>query len=441
MTSANLISYVAQSGVVLIVGLLAPRVVGLRLPAVALRYWQTLLAAVLLLPLLQPWRAATGGSVAIEPVGVRLADSALEVTSGFAGASMTEWVLIVLMAVAAARVAWLGTGLLVLRSYRLQARPVVQLPSAMEGMLRGSTQRVRFLVSDRVPTPVTFGWRRPTVLVPMSFERLPEAHQLCIGCHELLHVRRRDWLTVMIEQSLRAVLWFHPAVRILLGRIELAREQLIDREVVRLTGSRRAYFDALMSMASRLERPVPAAALFLLNRSDLRERISLLAQEVHVSRQRAAATLVVAIAAVAVSGASGAALFPLTKASESADAPVASDLAPAAEVTSSTSAAEEVRRPIRYDPDAGITAPKVIEKVNPTYPEEARKQGIQGVVVCESIIDVNGDVVDVKVVETPHEVFIQPTVDAVRQWKFEPATKDGEPVDVIYTLTVKYALQ
>ena len=88
-----------------------------------------------------------------------------------------------------------------------------------------------------------------------------------------------------------------------------------------------------------------------------------------------------------------------------------------------------------------MTAPKLIQQIDPVYPEEARKNRIQGMVISEALIDRSGDVVDVKVVETADEVFNQPTIDAILQWKFEPATKDGEPVDVIYVLTVNYALE
>lgn len=428
MTPSNLISYAVQSGVILVIGLAAARALGLRLPAISLRYWQALLAAVLLLPVLQPWRAAAS-SVTVEAVGLRLAGTISEKVPGGHAVAAGEWLLLAVAAVAAVRLGWLAVGLAVLQRYRRGARPLTRVPAALGEMLERSGSRVRLLVSDRVPSPVTFGWRRPTVLVPPAFETLPESHQVCIGCHELLHVRRRDWLAVVAEQLLRAVLWFHPAVVVLLGRIELAREQLVDREVVTITGDRRAYLDALVSMARRQQPRAPAPALFLLKRNDLRERVALLAREVRMSKQRVLAAAAAAIAIVAAAGVSAAVLFPLTNAAGGA--------ANAAAAT----AGEEVRHPIRYEPDSGITEPKILHKVAPVYPEEARKNRIQGKVVSEALIDRHGDVVDVKVIETADEIFNQPTIDAITQWTFEPATKDGEPVDVIYTLTVKYALE
>ena len=441
MSTANLASYAVQSAIVLIVGLAAPRVLGLRAPGAALRYWQALLAGVLLLPLLQPWQLSSGGLVTVELVGMRLAETVAAVAPGASAMALTEWALLAVAAVAAARLGWLAIGLLVLRGYRRRARPLVRLPGGVDRLIDGSRARARFLVSDQVPTPMTFGWRRPTVLVPASFERLPEEQRTCISCHELLHVQRRDWLAVLAEQALRALLWFHPAVTILLGRIELSREQLVDREVVRLTGSRRAYLDALLSMACPQHRLTAVPSLSLLNRSDLLERVALLAREATMSRTRVLGIVFATIAVVAVAGASAATLFPLTKPAEAATAVTMATAVSDAAAAASSSDDEKSRQAVKYDPEAGITAPKLIQKVDPVYPEEARKNRIQGLVISEALIDRSGDVVDVKVVETADEVFNQPTIDAIRQWKFEPATKDGEPVDVIYVLTVNYALE
>lgn len=437
---ANLLSYAVQSVVVLIAGLAAPRILGLRSPGAALRYWQALLAGVLLLPLLQPWRLAAEGSVSVELLGVRVAETVAAVVPGSSTIALTEWALLAVAAVAAARLGWLAIGLLVLRGYRRRARPLVRLPGGVDRLLDGSRARARFLVSDQVPTPMTFGWRRPTVLVPASFERLPEEQRTCISCHELLHVQRRDWLAVLAEQALRALLWFHPAVTILLGRIELSREQLVDCEVVRLTGSRRAYLDALLSMACPQHRLTAVPSLSLLKRSDLLERVALLAREATMSRNKILGVLVAAVAAVAVAGASAATLFPLTKPAEAATAVTMATAVSDAARVASTSDDEKTRQAVKYDPEAGIIAPKLIHKVDPVYPEEARKNGTQGIVICETTIDATGKVVAVKVAKTTEEVFIQPTVDAIVQWRFEPATKDGEPIDVIYALTVKYAL-
>jgi TonB family protein len=95
------------------------------------------------------------------------------------------------------------------------------------------------------------------------------------------------------------------------------------------------------------------------------------------------------------------------------------------------------------EPAAGTkdqVQPKLLTKVNPVYPEAARKAGIQGVVLVEAKIDEKGDVVAVKVVKSIPELD-QAAIDAVKQWKYEPVLIEGKPVGVVFTVTIKFALQ
>jgi hypothetical protein len=70
------------------------------------------------------------------------------------------------------------------------------------------------------------------VLLPESFLSLSSASQHGIACHELLHVRRKDWLVTVIENSWPPCSGF---IRVwwLLAQSRLSREQLVDAEVVR----------------------------------------------------------------------------------------------------------------------------------------------------------------------------------------------------------------
>jgi len=88
-----------------------------------------------------------------------------------------------------------------------------------------------------------------------------------------------------------------------------------------------------------------------------------------------------------------------------------------------------------------ITHPEAIQKVNPKYPEEARKAKIMGHVIVETVINEKGTVDDIKVVESPDESLSEAAVEAVRQWTFEPALCDGRPVGVYYNLTINFQLK
>jgi periplasmic protein TonB len=88
-----------------------------------------------------------------------------------------------------------------------------------------------------------------------------------------------------------------------------------------------------------------------------------------------------------------------------------------------------------------VKAPNKLSAPQPQYTEIARKARIQGVVIVQAIIDKQGNVTDVKVLKGLPMGLDQAAVDAIRKWKFEPATLNGKPVDVYYNLTVNFTLQ
>ncbi|MCP4202078.1 MAG: energy transducer TonB [bacterium] len=95
--------------------------------------------------------------------------------------------------------------------------------------------------------------------------------------------------------------------------------------------------------------------------------------------------------------------------------------------------------PIRVGGD--VKPPKKIIFPSPQYTEIARKARITGVVIVEAIIDKQGNVTNVKVLKGLPMGLDQAAAEAVKRWKFEPATLNGKPVAVIYNLTVNFQLQ
>jgi len=88
-----------------------------------------------------------------------------------------------------------------------------------------------------------------------------------------------------------------------------------------------------------------------------------------------------------------------------------------------------------------ITAPKVIEKVEPRYTEPARRAGIKGAVILDCIIDTEGRVESVTVLRGLPLGLTKNAVDAVKQWRFEASTYNNHPVSVRYILTVHFSLR
>ncbi len=85
-------------------------------------------------------------------------------------------------------------------------------------------------------------------------------------------------------------------------------------------------------------------------------------------------------------------------------------------------------------------APRLIIKVEPVYPEAAVKQKIQGTVVIEATIDVEGNVINTTIIDG-HPMLNQAAVDAIKQWKYEPFIDEGVKKSVKFTVVVRFKLK
>jgi beta-lactamase regulating signal transducer with metallopeptidase domain len=143
----------------------------------------------------------------------------------------------------------LALGLLKLRQFRhgsSSVSPFSETAAVLEQVGAELQTRADFRFSPNVDSPVTFGFAAPMILLPQSFTSMDSRFQAVIACHELLHVRRRDWAHHLAEEVIRACIWFHPAIVWLIARVRLAREHNVDFEVVTLTNSRKTYLKALL---------------------------------------------------------------------------------------------------------------------------------------------------------------------------------------------------
>lgn len=88
-----------------------------------------------------------------------------------------------------------------------------------------------------------------------------------------------------------------------------------------------------------------------------------------------------------------------------------------------------------------VVRPVLIKKVNPIYPEMARKANIEGIVIVEAIIDKGGKVIDARILKSMGKSGLdEAAIDAVLKWEFTPATLNGVPVSVYMSLTVVFKL-
>ncbi|MDQ3069359.1 MAG: energy transducer TonB [Acidobacteriota bacterium] len=94
-----------------------------------------------------------------------------------------------------------------------------------------------------------------------------------------------------------------------------------------------------------------------------------------------------------------------------------------------------------YRPGSGIDPPSLLREVKPTYSDDGRRQGVEGDVVLEIVVRRDGSVGDVKILRRLGAGLDQRAIDAVRQWRFSPARRQGTPVDVIVEVAVEFKLR
>ena len=94
-----------------------------------------------------------------------------------------------------------------------------------------------------------------------------------------------------------------------------------------------------------------------------------------------------------------------------------------------------------YRPGSGIEPPRVLREVKADYTEDARRRGVSGDVVLEIVVRRDGSVGDVRIMRGLPGGLNDRAVDAVRQWRFTPARRQGAAVDVVVEVAVEFKLR
>jgi TonB family protein len=94
-----------------------------------------------------------------------------------------------------------------------------------------------------------------------------------------------------------------------------------------------------------------------------------------------------------------------------------------------------------YRPGSGIMPPRLVREVKADYTEEGRRRALSGEVLLEIVVRSDGSVGDVKLLQGLGSGLDERAMQAVRQWRFSPATKQGAPVDVLVEVAVEFKLR
>lgn len=380
----NLVAYSLQLGVLVAIAGCMPALLRLRQPNARLYFWRLALAACLILPLVRSWRTEVVSGV------VQITTGAMTVVSGPAPHARLSipWAELALAVVAlgiCVRLAMLAAGFWRLGRYRRNSIPLPGAPAWRDVSMR--------LCAD-IAGPVTFGFFRPVILLPERFPELDAPTRDAILHHEMLHVARFDWLETVVEEFVRAALWFHPAIWWLLGEVQLTREQAVDREVIAATNAHEQYVDALLTIA-RVETGLDLAPAFL-RRRQLKQRVVSILEEAKMPAKRVSKTRVVTTMTLAAGLLAGASwivtgAFPLRAQTRT----VTDDLGVSVDTFGAS----------------------LQHRSSVLYTESARLKKIEGTVMAQVKLSDTGTVTDAQVLSGPDELR-NTVLRSILDWHF-----------------------
>ncbi len=94
---------------------------------------------------------------------------------------------------------------------------------------------------------------------------------------------------------------------------------------------------------------------------------------------------------------------------------------------------------LRIGGQEGIQAPKLLKRVEPAYPEEAKARRVEGRVGLAAVVDTEGRVIEVEVRESV-PLLDKAAVAAVRQWRYTPSLLNNKPAEVVVPVSVNFVL-
>lgn len=138
----------------------------------------------------------------------------------------------------------------------------------------GLRMPVRLLRTTRRPMPMTWGVRRPVILLPESADEWSAERRAVVLLHELAHIRRRDTVTLALGQLARSLYWFQPIMWLAVQRLRAEAERACDDLVLRAGARASSYAEHLLAMVRTGGcSPLPVTASSMVQRSGFEGRV------------------------------------------------------------------------------------------------------------------------------------------------------------------------
>ena len=138
----------------------------------------------------------------------------------------------------------------------------------------GIKRKVSIWYSKNVFTPLTFGFFKPIILMPVALLNgltLPETESLII--HELTHIKNNDYLLNWLLMMIETIYFFNPFLKIIVAKIKSEREKSCDATVIQFNYSSLVYARALLKIAQQTQQHKRFQLAAVFNRSQLLHRI------------------------------------------------------------------------------------------------------------------------------------------------------------------------
>lgn len=300
--------------------------------------------------------------------------------------------------------------------------------------------KIQVFTSPKAPYPMALGILRPIILIPENVLLKSQDNQLKgILIHELSHIHHKDLLTGILQRLITAVYWWNPLAYALSSSYSRAREEVSDTHVL-LQNDSKEYAECLINLAEtttlwkRLSISVGLASPHIPHKDRVKHILS--KERIMDTKIKKSTIAVMAAAAfLLVLGIAGSRLNFANKQPEptieKADYTLPEML---------TQDQKEQEQEQKKSEKKDIKPPKLLKSVDPVYPEEARKAGIEGTVVVEATTDERGRVQSVRVLKSI-PMLDKAAIDAVKQWVYEPMVIDGEPKGITFTTTCRFSLE
>lgn len=263
----------------------------------------------------------------------------------------------------------------------------------------------------------------------LHFHSSDHAHQAVIEAHEQVHIRQWHSLDNICYELFSAFCWFNPAVHKACSSLKNVHEFLADEAVIEAKMNKRNYSELLLSKATGMREIRLVTAFF--QKSNLKNRVKMMKLEKSNGKYRFSYMGVLPLLLF---------LFIANACTEPLGEP-ASD--PGATVSQDATMEDEVYSQVEQMPVFGKDDKALINYLveELTYPENAKKAGVEGVVYVEFIVDNQGDVINVNVQRGVNPELDAEAVRVVREMPpWEPGRKDGKAVSVKYVLPIKFTL-